>query len=88
MELKSATKGEEALEEESSNSLSGSDADRMKYTQPSAVSSEEEKEEQQEQPGRQLTYPEAPDFLLPEAPEDNRGKHCMCLVILMERIQC
>ncbi|XP_035490132.2 trimethylguanosine synthase [Scophthalmus maximus] len=71
-ELKSATKGEEALEEESSNSLSGSDADRMKYTQPSAVSSEEEKEEQQEQPGRQLTYPEAPDFLLPEAPEDNR----------------
>ncbi|XP_019969264.2 trimethylguanosine synthase [Paralichthys olivaceus] len=63
-EMKSAEEeNKEVLEEHSSCSLSSSDADKRKDT----VDSEEE-----EEPGRQLVYPEVPDFLLSEAPKDDR----------------
>lgn len=37
--------------------------------------------EDNEQPGRQLVYPEIPDFLLPDPPEGSSGK---CQIILEE----
>ncbi|XP_023268966.1 trimethylguanosine synthase-like, partial [Seriola lalandi dorsalis] len=62
-----------AEEEEMSNSLCSSDADRRKDPQPNTEREEEEQEEEEEeeQPGRQLPCIEIPDFLVCDAPEHN-----------------
>lgn len=90
-EMKSAEKGDKEVveEEESSNSLSSLDAERNRYTQVnnsfnSATETVDiEREEEQEQPGRQLTYLEIPDFIPSDAPADDSGKHSICQGILM-----
>lgn len=66
-----ADANKEAVKVESPHCPSSFDADK-KCFQPD---SEREEEEQVEQPGRLLSCLEIPDFLLPDASEDNSGEH-------------
>ncbi|KAA8587582.1 hypothetical protein FQN60_016444 [Etheostoma spectabile] len=74
--LKSAEEGNtEAVEEDSSNSLSSLDAEPTLNCATGTVDSErmeeEEEEEEEDQPGRQPPCLEIPDFLLSDTPEGN-----------------
>ncbi|XP_035860618.1 trimethylguanosine synthase isoform X3 [Sander lucioperca] len=73
--MKSAEEGNtEAVEEDSSNSLSSLDAEQTLNSATGTVDSER-MEEEEDQPGRPLPCLEIPDFLISDTPEGNSGKH-------------
>uniref|UniRef100_A0A8C9XNN5 Trimethylguanosine synthase n=1 Tax=Sander lucioperca TaxID=283035 RepID=A0A8C9XNN5_SANLU len=74
--MKSAEEGNtEAVEEDSSNSLSSLDAEQTLNSATGTVDSERMEEEEEDQPGRPLPCLEIPDFLISDTPEGNSGKH-------------
>ncbi|XP_034744411.1 trimethylguanosine synthase isoform X1 [Etheostoma cragini] len=70
--IKSAEEGNtEAVEEDSSNSLSSLDAEPTLNCASGTVDSERMEEEEEDQPGRQPPCQEIPDFLISDTPEGN-----------------